>query len=233
MAGLALGNPSPREAAENEAWFAAHFGGDYPCLLGLASHRRGEYEVGRYGVLGEGARWRELRRDLAGFLARQAATGSTHLTFWAIFEDSGGMDDAGFERALWRELSYLTSVEDRARDWPKEASFNAADPAFQFCLHGQALFVVGLHPHSSRRARSFPRPALAFNAFAQFEGLERDGRYAPMVRAIRARETSFEGSVNPMVEAHADHWESIQFSGRKNPRRWKCPFRFLHRGDKP
>jgi uncharacterized protein len=101
------------------------------------------------------------------------------------------------------------------------------------CLGGHAFFVVGVHPQSSRLARRFPFTGIVFNVFDQFEQLEREGRYARTSALSRKRDRALQGSANPMVVAHGDKWEGIQFSGKSNPETWKCPFRFVATADKP
>lgn len=85
--------------------------------------------------------------------------------------------------------------------------------------------MVGLHPKSSRKARRFTIPALIFNLYDQFEQLDEETEFYPMVKTNRKRDIAFQGSVNPMVERYAEEWESIQFSGKDNPPEWKCPFK--------
>lgn len=205
---------------------------DYPCVAALQAYHQDEYQVGFYGSFGEGQMWQQLRSDALYFLNEQRRTGSLHLSFWAVFEECY-LNEEEFESALWRELSYLTSEEDRDSDWPANATKDPLNPMFRFALGGEEFFVVGMHPHSSRQARRFPTPALIFNVFNQFDQLAKLGKYEPMVQLNRQRDLRFQGSVNPMAEKHGESWESIQFSGRTNPSTWKCPFSFLKTLTKP
>jgi len=59
------------------------------------------------------------------------------------------------------------------------------------------------------------------------------GTYRDLVDTIRRRDLQFQGSINPMVLAHGDVWESIQYSGRESPDSWKCPFHFMKHQNKP
>lgn len=205
---------------------------DYPCVAALRAIEREDYVVGLYGALGRSRRWRELRQDLLAFLAEQGRSGSPYRTMFAIFPESGPLTEGAFETAMWAELSGLTSEETRSTDWAEGSVSEANDQAFVFSLGGQALFVVGVHPASSRRGRRFPFTGLIFNAFSQFEVFEQRGTYERMVAINRARDIAFDGSVNPMVERHGNQWEAIQFSGQKNPDDWKCPFRFMRDAEK-
>jgi len=204
---------------------------NYPCLAAQRSLRNKESIVGLYEEFGTGKSSSGLRLSLLEFLQQQKLSASPYLSYWAVF-GLKQQTETEFEDSLWRELSHLTSEEEKLSDWPKGKCLDPEDTNFRFSLGGSELFVVGLHPNSSRRARRFPRPALVFNSFTQFEILQRQGIYENMVKAIRNRELLFDGSVNPMVELHGETWETIQASGKKNSSKWKCPFRFLHKGAK-
>ncbi len=205
---------------------------DYPCVAALRSYHKDEYQVGFYGNLGSGQYWRQLRRDLLFFLQEQKKTSSIFLSFWAVFEEEDFTEES-FEQALWKELSFLTSEEDRENDWPKNSITDPSNPGFRFALGGSEFFIVGLHSRSARKAREFSKPALIFNVFDQFDQLMKLGQYQKMVAVNRERDQRFQGAMNPMVEKYGETWESIQFSGRTNPETWKCPFKFLKSADKP
>lgn len=207
---------------------------NYPCVAAIQSVVRHDYVIGTYGQFGTGTHWHKLRTDLLNFLELQRSTQSRYMSFWAIFTASIHTPDneLDFENKLWRELSLLSSEEERAADWGNINASDPNDPSFCFSLNGVQLFVVGLHPESSRFARRFSRPAMVFNAFSQFEVFEEEGTYAAMVKIIRQNDLRFQGSINPMVLAHGDDWEAIQYSGRENPESWKCPFNFMKQKDK-
>ncbi len=201
---------------------------DYPCIAALRALERNELQGAIYQDFGSVAFRDELRLHLSQFLQEQKQSESDYLTFLAVFEGPAVFSEEEFEHRLWQELSALTSEEDRASDWGSNVS-NPEQESFSFCLFGEPFFVVGLHPGSTRKGRRFSRPTLIFNVFRQFESLQKKGAYDPMVRTNRLRDLKFDGSVNPMVEEFGENWESIQFSGKKNSRQWRCPFRFLHK----
>ena len=207
---------------------------NYPCVAAIQSVVRNDYVRGTYGQFGTGAHWHRLRTDLLKFLELQRATQSRYMSFWAVFNAPVQTPDneLHFEKKFWKELSLLSSEEERAGDWGEINSSDPNDPAFCLSLAGVKLFVVGLHPESSRFARRFSRPAMVFNAFSQFEVFEEEGTYAAMVNIIRQNDLRFQGSINPMILAHGDDWEAIQYSGRENPESWKCPFNFVKQKDK-
>jgi len=208
---------------------------NYPCVAAIQSVVRNDHVIVTYGQFGSGTHWQQLRADLLQYLAVQRATQSRYMSFWAVFSVPPPIPDneTEFEEKLWRELSLLSSKEEQPIDWGKNNASDPNDHAFCLSLKGEKLFVVGLHPQSSRVARRFAHPAMVFNALSQFEQFEKDGTYGTMVNTIRRRELKFQGSINPMVLAHGDVWEAIQYSGRDNPDSWTCPFHLMKQQDKP
>ena len=209
--------------------------GYYPCVAAIRSVIRKDHIIATYGQFGSGTHWQQLRVDLLRYIELQRATQSRYMSFWAVFSFLNPIpdDEITFEEHLWYELSLLSSEEERSIDWDKNDSSNPNDPSFCLSLDRERLFVVGLHPQSSRMARRFSRPALVFNTLSQFEQFENDGTYRDLVHTIRCRDLQVQGSINPMVLAHGDVWESIQYSGRENPASWKCPFEFMKQQNKP
>jgi FPC/CPF motif-containing protein YcgG len=198
---------------------------NYPCVAAVHAFKTGEVRTGEYADFGDGSSGPHLRTDLAGFIREFLRTRSPYLTYCAVYDGPQEFTEAQFENRLWNELSHLTSFELKEVDWGAQPS----DPKkkdFTFSLFGEALFVVGLHPNASRKARRFFKPMLVFNLMKQFELLKAKGAYFPMVDAIRKRDRAFAGAANPMAEAHGETWEAIQFSGKENKTDWKCPFRF-------
>lgn len=200
----------------------------YPCVAAIKTMQQKDYLCGYYGRFGMADSWKSLRHDLQLYIERQKATGSDYFTFWALFEKEDYISEDDFEAGLWKELSHLTSEEEKSRDWLKDST-DPQDPKFTLNIAGESFFVVGLHPHSSRIARRFSRPALIFNLRRQFDSLRAANRFDHLKEVIRKREISLQGDVNPMVLKHDDKWESIQFSGKVNSDNWQCPFKFIKR----
>ncbi len=198
---------------------------NYPCVAAIQSLQKEEFGFGVYRDFGSGHSSLKLGRDLLAFKTEQEKSKSPFLSFWALYpEEQKVLDEENFEQGLWQELSSLSSQAEFESPWDPKFSPNPEDSDFCFSFAGQAFFVVGLHPQSSRLSRRFPYPALIFNLYEQFVDLMKVGKYEPMVEINRKRDLKFQGSINPMVEKYAESWEAIQFSGRKNSEKWKCPF---------
>ena len=148
---------------------------DYPCVAAIQAVIRNDQIIATYGEFGSGTHWQQLRVDLRHYIEVQRATQSRYLSFWAVYTASDHLpnNEGVFEEHLWRELSLLSSEEQRASDWSKDDSSDPNDPAFCLSLDGEKLFVVGLHPQSSRAARRFSYPTMVFNTLSQFEQFEK------------------------------------------------------------
>lgn len=214
------------DSAAVDAEFRA-FVGDaaFPCLAGKGVVNANGYECIAYGALATGRSTRALARDLARFLEEN--DDDTRLrAFVAVFPDTVCADEVAFEHQLWAQLQGLSDA-DADGPWDETASDDPDDPRFSFSFRGCAMFVVGLHPNSSRLARRFRWPALVFNPRSQFEHLRESGRFERLRGAVRDREIALQGSLNPNLSDFGDKSDARQYSGRATEAEWKCPF---HRG---
>ena len=127
---------------------------------------------------------------------------------------------------MWERIQSFAD-KDAWLGQPYDAAVSADpdDPHFSLSFGGEAFFVVGLHPHASRPARRFSRPALVFNLHGQFARLRAEGRYERMREIIIERDVALAGDSNPMLARHGEVSEAKQYSGRLVDADWHCPFR--------
>ncbi|MGH7626321.1 MAG: guanitoxin biosynthesis heme-dependent pre-guanitoxin N-hydroxylase GntA [Gemmatimonadaceae bacterium] len=218
--------PARRIEQRADAAFRAFVGHTrFPCLAAKGAVRRRDYHLGVYGALGSMATSDALARDLAGFTHRPPPDGDRFTAFVAVFAGRAPASERAFERRLWIQLERLHERDDPVAGWDPAVSQDPEDPQFSFSFGGCALFVVGLHPRSSRLARRFHWPALVFNPHAQFERLRRDGRYERLREQIRERDITLQGSPNPNLADFGERSEARQYSGRDSTTaEWRCPF---------
>jgi uncharacterized protein len=143
-----------------------------------------------------------------------------------VFAGPLDLTEATFEKRLRQRVQSLADL-DRRRGFTHDARVNSnpVSPEFALSFGGQALYLVGLHPHASRPARRFARPSLVFNLHSLFERLRGDGRYETMRETIMQRDEALAGSCNPMLERHGEASAARQYSGRIIAADWRCPFR--------
>lgn len=194
----------------------------YPCVGAKSALHTGQYRLGTYGKMAAPDSTIQLAEDLKTYIAETLNSNSRYMTMVAAFDDEGA-SEVDFENKLWKQLQALHDLDSDA-SWDPSVSSDPEDPNFSFSFNGYAFFVVGLHPHASRKARQFGQPAMAFNLHHQFEKLREGGVYDKMKKVIREREIAFDGCINPMLTDHGDGLEAPQYSGRKVDSTWKCPF---------
>jgi FPC/CPF motif-containing protein YcgG len=215
---------------EQEVEDAFHsFIGDprYPCLAARGVWQRRDYQLNVYGTLGSAAASEALAAHLAAFARDPARSAEDYrfAAFVAVFTGPAPASEVEFERGLWHQLQQLHERDDPEAEWDPAVSADPSDPRFSFSFAGTALFVIGLHPESSRLARRFQWPALVFNPRSQFQRLRRDGRFDRLRDLTRARDVDLQGSANPNLSNFGERSEARQYSGRDTSQEeWRCPF---------
>lgn len=170
-----------------------------------------------------------IHAALSAFAGRYKADPQPFQSLAVLFRGPEDLSEKGFEQALWQRMQALSDI-DAAKHQPYDprVSPDAGDPHFSLSFGGEAFFLVGLHPLSSRPARRFMTPALIFNPHDQFERLRAQGRYDGLSRAITCRDVALAGSPNPMLAKHGDISAARQYSGRAVSKNWRCPFESHH-----
>jgi len=215
---------SPRDERAEAAFREFVADPRFPCLAAKGVMRSEGFRLRRYGVLGSARSAARLGHDLADFVSDMPVDAAGLHSFVAIFPRSAPTDEAEFERRLWEQIQRLHEHDVPDAGWDPTVSADPDDPHFAFSFGGRALFVVGIHPASSRLARRFRWPALVFNPHAQFERLRADGRFAPLKAAVREREIALQGTLNPNLADFGEQSEARQYSGRAVGDAWRCPF---------
>jgi len=197
---------------------------EFPCVGARAAFNSESYAVTVYDELASEGATADLARDLFEFTRSEIREASEYATFVAVFTGTAPADELQFERALWRQLQKLHELDAAHFDWDPMASANPTDAQFSFSFAGQALYVIGMHPNSSREARRFRWPAMVFNPHEQFERLRADGKWKRMQETIRERDVQLQGSINPMLSDFGEVTEARQYSGRAVEDDWHAPF---------
>ena len=211
--------------ASLEAQFASFVRGrSFPCLGAKAAFNSGSYLFKAYDELASSESSGTLATDLKAFTASRMPQESAYATFIAVFRAPANVSEKTFEKLLWSQLQQLIDTQSKEQRWDPSVSPDPADPRFSFSFGGRALYVVGMHSRSSRLARRFPWPVLVFNPHEQFERLRTDGKWRRMQAAIRKRDFSLQGDINPMLSDFGEVSESRQYSGRAVEKEWKAPF---------
>jgi len=196
----------------------------YPCLGAKAALHSRAYVFQLYDRLAEAKSTRRLAADLEQFQYSKLRRDSNFASFVAAFRFPVSPHETEFERLLWSQLIKLSQRDLSRHRWDPKVSSDPADPFYSFSFAGSALYIVGLHPRSSRLARRFVLPTLVFNPHEQFERLRAEGKWERMKESIRNREVALQGNVNPMLGDFGVSSEARQYSGRTVPTNWHAPF---------
>jgi FPC/CPF motif-containing protein YcgG len=203
----------------------------FPCVGAKAALARGTLQVLACDRIDSA--WDDLRihDELLHFAHSYRRDKTMYRSFAVVFDGPTDLDEPAFEAALWDRVQSLSDKDVwRGQDYDDSVSADPANPHFSLSFGGEAFFIVGLHPHASRPARRFDRPALVFNLHDQFERLRGENKYEGMREKILARDEALAGSRNPMLARHGDASEARQYSGRVVDDDWHPPFEY--RGDR-
>lgn len=133
-----------------------------------------------------------------------------------------------FDSLLWQRLQSLARLDAENCVYDNRVNADPSSSDFSFSLGGEAFFIIGLHPASSRLSRQFKYPTLVFNPHAQFEQLRKTDRYENMKHIIRQRDIAYSGTINPMLADFGQSSEVYQYSGRQYDSEWQCPLKINH-----
>lgn len=201
----------------------------FPCVGSKAALARGTLRAMSFGSLACPRQARSVHAALTEFNADLDALpddDSRVHSLAAVFGGPRATDAHRFEALLFAFLQRLHDVDrGLGNPWARDAASDPDHPRFSMSVAGHPFFVIGLHPGASRHARRFEVPVLVFNSHRQFERLRRDGRYARMQAATRARDIALQGAINPNLADFGTAPETRQYSGRAVEADWRCPLR--------
>lgn len=140
-------------------------------------------------------------------------------------KNSQYQDFNSFEQVFWNFLEALHLLDKKSYQHDKRVSSDPNSPHFSYSLKEEAFFILALHPQSPRLARRFSTPSLVFNIHQQFELLRAKGVFAKIRDAIRKRDKSLQGSINPMLKDFGEKSEVFQYLGKTYEECDPCPFR--------
>lgn len=197
----------------------------YPCIGARAAFTEGSYRLGFYKHLAHISSVAAMGRDLKRFVGEYAQIGG-YTTFVAIFKYPQITTEEQFEKLLWTHLQMMHDHD--VEKWDSHYSPNPNDANFAFSFHGEAFFVVGMHPGASRFSRRFGYTALVFNPESQIRHLQEHGMLKRFAGVVRERDTLFQGSPNPSlpVDGGTTGGEARVYSGKAHPvgSEFRCPF---------
>jgi FPC/CPF motif-containing protein YcgG len=196
----------------------------FPCTGAVSAFSQKHYRFGLYPELAHDSAVGAVCHDLYDFCHEFPVVDDHFITFVAMFRGPVIRSEQHFEDLLWNQLRAMHSCDSKFFVWDKNVDPDPQSHHFSFSIGGRAMYVIGMHPKASRLARTRPYPTMVFNLHEQFDRLRARGKFETMKQTIRARDMSFQGSVNPMLASFGENSEARQYSGRAVPENWTCPF---------
>lgn len=197
---------------------------DHPCVMAQSLVADENLTICDYETLNSSKTHHQILNDLQFYIDDVDSDTMKFQTFIATFTNDSFEDEISFENALWEFLYALHKIDPKPWDATTEA--DTESPKFSYSFLGSSFYIVGMHPKSSREARSAPFPMIVFNLHSQFEMLRETGRYSRVRDLIRRRDKAKQGTINPMLEDFGTESEARQYSGRAVKEDWKCPYNF-------
>jgi FPC/CPF motif-containing protein YcgG len=202
---------------------------DFPCVAGKAALAADQIHVMVADHLACPKDDAVIMNFLCGFIDAYQHANTLYHSAAIIFKEPGQCDEVIFDSMLWNRLQAIADLDASLHHpWDHRVNNDPASPDFSYSLNGEAMYIIGLHPGSSRKSRQFDYPTLVFNPHSQFEKLRERQKYNAMREAIRKRDTIISGSVNPMLTDFGEASEVWQYSGRQYDKDWQCPFKSNH-----
>ncbi len=197
----------------------------HPCLGAHSVMNTKNYKYNIYSELGSETDAIALCKNIYSYLEELPRNGSAQLySYFALFKNTDFSSEVEFEEKLWEHLNHVHAYDVKNFKWDSSVSSNVDDANFSFSIGERGFYIVGMHPHSSRKARRFPYTLLVFNLHEQFETLRKKGKYDKLKNMIRGRDEKINGDINPMMNDFGAISEARQYSGRRVNENWKCPF---------
>lgn len=200
----------------------------FPCIAAKAASHRNQITCMVAGNMACPFHDRLILQFVYDFISDYRQSTTLYHSATIIFDGPDIRDEEHFDTLLWQRLQSLADLDALSHVYDTRVSADPSSPNFSFSLMGEALFVIGLHPASSRITRRFKHPTLVFNPHQQFETLRKKNRYESMKKTVRKRDIKLSGSINPMLDDYGSSSETMQYSGRKYAEDWKCPLQLSH-----
>lgn len=196
----------------------------FPCTGAVSAFSQKHYRFGLYPELACDSAVGAVCHDLYDFCHEFPVVNDHFITFVAMFRGPVIESEQHFEDLLWNQLQAMHLCDSKFFVWDNNVDPDPQSHHFSFSIGGRAMYVIGMHPKASRLARTRPYPTMVFNLHEQFDRLRARGKFETMKQTIRARDMSFQGSINPMLASFGENSEARQYSGRAVPENWTCPF---------
>jgi FPC/CPF motif-containing protein YcgG len=205
---------------------------DFPCVAAKAALSKEQLNVMVAGHMACPKDDKAILDFIYNFADTYRASDKIFHSAVVIFNQDDIENEAMFDHFFWSRLQALSNMDAKLHEYDSRVDSDPESDNFSFSLKGEAFFIIGMHPASSRPARRFKYPALVFNPHAQFEQLREARQYDKMKNIVRKRDIALAGDINPMLNDFGASSEVYQYTGRRLDNSWKCPLHINHEQSK-
>ncbi|MBF6607935.1 MAG: YqcI/YcgG family protein [Flavobacterium sp.] len=211
-----------------QEWFKHIDNKEFPCVAAKAALNKDQQRIFVAPHLACPRHDRQILDFIYSFIDDYRKADSLFHSAVIIFAQPSIHSEKTYANLFWQRLQAISDLDANDHDYDTRVSDDPESADFSFSLKGEAFFVVGLNPASSRSARRFKYPAIVFNPHQQFEQLRANGQYAKMQNIIRKKDIALDGAINPMLRDFGTASEVFQYTGQELPSEWKCPLHIQH-----
>jgi len=205
----------------------------FPCTFGVEAARRGGLRYAFVEDAADPAALLGLRDALTEYLHGYREVGRL-TSFVALFRpNSSPAPLEAYARQFWGVLDFLHRHDPLP--WPAKVPTDPDDPAWEFCFHGEPVFVVCNTPaHRLRRSRRSAGLVMTFQPRWVFEGIEGHTERGRAARAvIRRRLTNYDAvPPHPSLGDYGDpgnrEWMQYFLADVQESPRGGCPLHVRH-----
>ncbi|TYR80566.1 YqcI/YcgG family protein [Priestia megaterium] len=201
----------------------------FPCILGVEGFKKG---LLRFSFASSPYHYQAIKH------CANALTEYIHLfrtlgrytSFVIFFEpEYRNRSMAQYETMFWDTLTFLHQMDKKP--WPEDIPKDPQDPLWEFCFHGEPIFVVCNTPiHELRKSRKSKSFMLTFQPRWVFEGMTADSKIGKQVKkTVRSRLEEYDNvTAHPNLRWYGDvenhEWKQYFLKDDNHETMLKCPF---------
>ncbi|MQR85850.1 YqcI/YcgG family protein [Bacillus megaterium] len=187
----------------------------FPCILGVEGFKK---DLLRFSFVTTPYNYQDIRNAalaLREYIDTFKTIGryTSFVLFFKPEHKERSMEE--YETMFWDTLTFLHQIDQKK--WPQDIPKDPKDPLWEFCFHGEPIFVVCNTPaHSLRKSRKSRGFMITFQPRWVFEGMTGDSKIGKHVqKVVRDRLKTYDE-----VSAHPE----LGWYGQQENREWKQYF---------
>ncbi len=204
-------------------WLAHIQNTSFPCVAAKAALAKEQQKIFIAPHLACPSHDKQILDFISSFIDEYRESDTIFHSAAVLFAQPSIHSEKTYANLFWQRLQALHDLDAQNHGYDPRVSDDPDSENFSFSLKGEAFFIVGMHPASSRSSRRFKYPAIVFNPHQQFEQLRANGQYEKMKNIIRKKDIELDGNINPMLQDFGAASEVYQYTGQQLPAEWKCP----------